>query len=200
MVTWDPAKSYENTQVKQEYHHKTSRQRWGNCDTKSHRLHKRREKQLANTQHYKKLENPAILKKEFIKEVRRTLDWAKSEELIDENLHKILYREEPRTSNLYLLPKIHKKEIPGKPIINSVGSLTQTISALVYEILRKYSRLAKSYVKDTTRFLNLIKNYKEEEAWLLCTVDVTALYTNIPHDEGIEKSIKFLKRHNALDH
>ena len=129
------------------------------------------ERQLANTQHYKKLENPSILKKEFIREVRRTLDWAKSEELIDEDLHKILHREEPRTSNLYLLPKIHKKEIPGRPIINSVGSLTETISALVDEILRKYSRLAKSYVKDTTHFLNLIKNYKVEEAWLLCTVD-----------------------------
>ena len=99
-----------------------------------------------------------------------------------------------------MLPKIHKKEIPGRPIINSVGSLTETISALVDEILRKYSKLAKSYVKDTTHFLNLIKNYKVEEAWLLCTVDVTALYINILVDEGIEKSIKFLKKHNASDH
>ena len=133
------------------------------------------------------------MRKDFIKEVKRTLDWAKSEELIDEDLYKILYREEPRTSNLYLLPKIHKKETPGRPIIKSVGSLTETISALVDKILRKYSKLAQSYVKDTTHFLNLIKNYRVEEAWLLCTVDVTALFTNIPHEEGIEKSIKFLK-------
>ena len=158
------------------------------------------ERQLENRQHYKKLDNPSKVRKDFIQKVKRTLDWAKSEELIDEDLYKILYREEPRTSNLYLLPNIHKKETPGRPIINSVGSLTETISALVDEILRKYSKLAKSYVKDTTHFLNLIKNYKVEEAWLLCTVDVMVLYTNIPHEEGIEKSIKFLKKYNASDH
>ena len=138
------------------------------------------ERQLENKQHYRKLKDPTKMRKEFIAEVKRTLDWAKSEELIDDELYKILYREEPRTANLYLLQKIHKKDTPGRPIINSVGSLTETISALVDEILRKYSKLAKSYVKDTTHFLNLIKNYKVEEAWLLCTVDVMALYTNIP--------------------
>ena len=88
----------------------------------------------------------------------------------------------------------------SQPITNSVGSLTETISAAVDEILRKYSKLAKSYVKETTHFLTLIINYKVEEAWLLCTVDVMALYTNIPHEEGIEKAIKFLKKHNASDH
>ena len=51
-------------------------------------------------------------------------------------------------SNLYLLPKIHKKNNPGRPIINSVGSLRETMSALINEILRKYSKLAKSYIKD----------------------------------------------------
>ena len=35
--------------------------------------------------------------------------------------------------------------------------------------------------------------------YYLATVDVTSLYTNIPHEEGIERVIKFLKRHNAPD-
>ena len=127
------------------------------------------------------------------------MDWAKTQELIDEDLHKILFRERPRISNLYLLPKIHKKDVPGRPIINSVGSLTETILALVDEVLRKYSKLARSYVKDTSHFLNIIKDLKVNLEEYLATVDVTALYTNIPHEEGIERVIKFLKKHNAPD-
>ena len=63
-------------------------------------------RQLRITIHYTKLEDVPRTITEFIKEVKRSLDWAKSEELIDEDLYKILYREDPRTSNLYLLPKI----------------------------------------------------------------------------------------------
>ena len=122
-----------------------------------------------------------------------------SNDLIDEDLHKILFRSNPRTANLYLLPKIHKKNNPGRPIINSVGSLTETISPLVDEILRKYSKLAKSYVKDTSHFLKLIMEMEVAESEYLCTVDVMALYTNIPHEEGIQKVIKFMKRKNAPD-
>ena len=157
------------------------------------------ERQLSNTTHYQKLHDSMNTIKQFIKDVKRSLDWAKAEELIDEELYKILYRETPRTSNLYLLPKIHKKDNPGRPIINSIGSLTETLSALVDEILRKYSKLVTSYVKDTTHFLNIIKELTITELCLLGTVDVTALYTNIPHEEGIQKIITFMKRHNAPD-
>ena len=71
------------------------------------------------------------MKKDFIEMVKRTLDKAKAKELIDEDIHKILFRSIPRTSNLYLLPKIHKANNPGRPIINSAGNLTETLLAFV---------------------------------------------------------------------
>ena len=157
------------------------------------------ERQLSNKDHYMELEDYTKTRKEFIKQVSITLDWTLRNDLIDEDLHKILFKSNPRTANLYLLPKIHKKNNPGRPIINSVGSLTETISVLVDEILRKYSKLAKSYVKGTSHFLKLIMEMETDESEYLCTVDVTALYTNIPHEEGIQKVIKFMKRKNAPD-
>ena len=157
------------------------------------------ERQLANKEHYIELEDYNKTRKEFIKQVSKTLDWTLSNDLIDEDLHKILCRSNPRTANLYLLPKIYKKNNPGRPIINHMGSLTETISALVDEILRKYSKLAKSYVKGTSHFLKLTMEMEVDESEYLCTVDVTALYTNIPHEEGIQKVIKFMKRKNAPD-
>ena len=156
------------------------------------------ERQLQQDQHYKKLDNFDRTKKKFIKEVETSLRSLKNRELIDDDIFKLLFRPNPRTSNLYLLPKIHKKNNPGRPIINSVGSLTETISALVDEILRKYSKLAGRYIKDTSHFLQEIQNIEIHSGDIIATVDVTALYTNIPHEDGIQKVKDFLKRHNAL--
>ena len=86
------------------------------------------ERQLSNKEHYKRVEDPKELIKGFIKEVEYSLKTFLSKGFISEELFKILYRANPRTSNLYLLPKIHKKNNPGRPIINSVGSLTETLS------------------------------------------------------------------------
>ena len=137
------------------------------------------------------------IKKKFIKEVETSLRSLKNREYINDDIFKILFRPNPRTSNLYLLPKIHKKNNPGRPIINSVGSLTETISALVDEIHRKYSKLAKSYIKDTSHFLQEIQKIEIHQGDIIATVDVTALYTNIPHEDGIQKVKEFLKKHNA---
>ena len=155
------------------------------------------ERQLANTTHYQKIEDIKKLRHKFIKEVEQSLRSLKNREYINEDIFKILLRNNPRTSNLYLLPKIHKKNNPGRPIINSVGSLTETISALVDEILRKYSKLARSYIKDTGHFLQEIQQISIQPGDILATVDVTALYTNIPHQDGIDKTRRFLSRHGA---
>ena len=155
------------------------------------------ERQLSNKEHYKRVEDPKELIKGFIKEVEYSLKTFLAKGFINEELFKILYRANPRTSNLYLLPKIHKKNNPGRPIINSVGSLTETLSAFIDEILRKYSKLATSYVKDTSHFLQIIKDVKTNQGDLIATVDVTALYTNIPHQDGITRILKYLRKHGA---
>ena len=50
-----------------------------------------------------------------------------------------------------------------------------------------------SYVKDTTDFLNkLTATDNLPDNALLVSLDVTSLYTNIPHDEGIDACRFFL--------
>ena len=60
-----------------------------------------------------------------------------------------LYNAEPRISNFYTLPKIHKLNNPGRPIVNSIGSITEKISAYVDENIKHLSKLVPSYIKDT---------------------------------------------------
>jgi len=104
----------------------------------------------------------------------------------------------PRTPQLYLLPKIHKNTfpVPGRPIVSANNSPTERISQLVDHFLQPLVSNTKSYVKDTTDFLNKIQNVPQlPTGVILCTVDVTSLYTNIPNDEGIQACTKSLQAH-----
>ena len=91
----------------------------------------------------------------------------------------------PKTASFYLLPKIHKSNNPGSPIVNNIGSITEKISAFVDEHLRKFTPTLLSYMQDTTHLINIMKNIQLDPDDLFVTIDVSSLYTNIPHTEGI---------------
>ena len=94
----------------------------------------------------------------------------------------VLYNSNPRISNFYTFPKIHKINNPGRPIVENIKHL---------------SKLVLSYIKDTGHFLNIIKDIHIEEKDLLVTVDVSSLYTNIKHEDGIESLKSWLKENGT---
>ena len=90
----------------------------------------------------------------------------------------------------YILPKIHKKEIPGRPIVSAVNSVTENISEFLNLCIQPLLPKLRSYIKDTKHFVFVIaKLPKQKSNIILVSADVTSLYTNIPHDEGIEACI-----------
>ena len=93
-----------------------------------------------------------------------------------------------RTAVFYLLPKIHKKlkDLPGRPIVSSSDSPTEKISQLLDIILQEYVLQTCSYIKDTTDFIQKISTILVKPGDILFTMDIVGLYTNIPHDKGIE--------------
>ena len=100
-----------------------------------------------------------------------------------------IIQKNPRSLNLYLLPKKHKKGSLDRPIINTIGSISETLSALVDESLKQYFKLVLSYIKDTGHFLQIIKDINVHDEAILCNIDVSALHTNILHRE-VTKTIK----------
>jgi len=107
---------------------------------------------------------------------------------ISEKCKNYLHFPKPRTSQLYLLPKIHKNTtpVPGRPIVSANNSPTERISQLADFFLQPLVQTTKSYVRDTTDFINKIEALPQLIGdTTLCTIDVTSLYTNIPNDEGI---------------
>ena len=104
-----------------------------------------------------------------------------------------MYTACPRISRLYLLPKLHKPVIPGRSIISSCGSPTKNISRFVDYFLLPLTRARPSYIWDTTDFLQKLQELPVLPLEsLLVTLDVSSLYTNIPHDEGVITCGKFL--------
>ena len=87
-------------------------------------------RQLDNDTHYKRIEEYCTSGHEHC-----TADLAKNGE-IQHDVVKFLKPAKSRTPIFYMLPKIHKINNPGRPVISSVNSHTEKISAYVDEYLR----------------------------------------------------------------
>ncbi len=117
---------------------------------------------------------------------------------ITKKTHKYLIEECQRTPLFYMLPKIHKRLLqpPGRPIVSSVNSPTEKISHLVDTIIGPLVCKTRSYLKDTGDFLKFIKSLPQlpPNCWLVI-LDVSSLYTNIPHSEGRKAIMKALQKY-----
>ena len=95
---------------------------------------------------------------------------------------------QPRQPIFYMLPKIHKLNSPGRPIVSACSCPTEHISTFLDSIFQPIVQALPSYIKDSTDALNkltLLNNNARLFPSLLSTMDVTGLYTNIPHNDGL---------------
>ena len=117
----------------------------------------------------------------------------------EDTLKYLLPPEEPRINLFYILPKIHKTAIPGRPVVSSVNSLTENVSEFLTKCIQPLTPKLNSYIKDTKDFLKRImsKKHLATKTTFLITIDVKSLYTNIPHEEGIEACLYYTKLYKA---
>ena len=92
----------------------------------------------------------------------------------------------PRTSCIYFLPKIHKPNNPGRPIVSACSCPTELISSYLDKIMAPIVRSLPSYVKDSQHALQIFcdLNFLGKDK-LIFTMDITSLYTVIPNGEGL---------------
>ena len=105
------------------------------------------------------------------------------------------------TSNFYMLPKIHKENCPGRPIVSTYDCPTVYMSKFLDIMLSPLVQELPSFIKDTPQFLLIIGDFEfpanTNHKPLLLTMDVNSLYTSIPHDGALKASKHFLdKRSN----
>ena len=145
-------------------------------------------RQLKDTTFYKEVPTDKTKMHELV--IVENLKKFVDQELIDTRTAKKLTPVESRTPEFYLMPKIHKNPITGRPVISSTGCATEKISAYVDQYLQPAAQELPSYIKDSSDFLEKIKRLKQVGARdYLVTLDVSSLYTNIDNEEGLN-SIK----------
>ena len=111
----------------------------------------------------------------------------------DSTLQYLLINSDARAGRFYLLPKIHKTNCPGRPVISGCNTPTEKISAFADHQLKPLVPQMSSYVKGTNDFLKKLKDMDEfPEGAILVTIDVVGLYPHIPHNEGLEAIRKIL--------
>jgi peptide-methionine (R)-S-oxide reductase len=105
-------------------------------------------------------------------------------------------------ARFYQLFKVHKAHDPGalppgRPIISGSGSLTENISRFIDFHIKGFVKEIPSYLQDTPDFLRTLEDINKQgplpKNAILVTVDVSALYTNIKHEEGVQVLKSFLE-------
>ena len=81
---------------------------------------------------------------------------------IDEMTKKWLCQtpDQPRIPVFYTLTKIHKPVRTGRPATSGCEGPTEKLSAFVDKLLQPIAQQQKSYLKDTTAFINFIERTK----------------------------------------
>jgi len=107
----------------------------------------------------------------------------------------------PKTSKFYVVPKIHKTNNPGRPIVSACSCPTERISALVDDVLRPLVLALPSYTRDSSDAITKVKNLHLPQGSniLLFTLDVKSLYTIIPHNDGLRALQHFLEKRIIKD-
>ena len=144
-------------------------------------------RQLDDIKTYRKLDKDPT--ESFANVVNNQLEDMTNRSEITPKIRDILKIKEPKTPQIYFLPKIHKNTLPppGRPIVSANSCPTENISAFVDLFLNPLVANSIHHVKDTTDFLNkIMKIGNVPDNTIIGTLDVTSLYTNIPNNEGIQ--------------
>jgi peptide-methionine (R)-S-oxide reductase len=153
---------------------------------------KEAERQLNNTQHYRKLDTDITQQiRENIQRATKVY-WKKG--LMTEKTYNIINTPNTKPARFYTLPKIHKSitNPPGRPIMSANSHPTEKLSEYIDMHLNPFLKDITSYVKDTNHFVSICRNIKLTPKDRLITFDVASLYTNIPHQEGVDAIKQFM--------
>lgn len=93
----------------------------------------------------------------------------------------------PVLPKFYGLPKTHKDIFPPplRPIISGIGSLCERLIEWVDAHLQPLLSSRPGYLRDSKQVLQVLNDARWEGKYSWITLDLTSLYSNIPHDLAI---------------
>lgn len=102
----------------------------------------------------------------------------------------------PQIANFYMLPKIHKPNSPGRPISSSHSCPTVFIATYLDSILTPIVSQLPTFIQDSPHALRILQDFTfcNPGPRFLFTMDISSLYTSLPHDLCMKALEHFLNK------
>jgi len=132
----------------------------------------------------------SIIKKDPIKKLSNNLrnllsGWLKKE-YIDVRVYRKLLITDGLLPRAYGLPKLHKRGYPLRVIISSLKSPLYELACYLHDIIKNSIPEATSSVGNSFRLVNELNGKILETGCTLASLDVVALFTNVPIEYAYE--------------
>lgn len=103
----------------------------------------------------------------------------KEKNYIDQSTYKNIVTYDAVPPKIYGLPKIHKKDRPLRPIVSCINSPTFQLSKYITSVLSNLNSSLKYNLKNSFELVEKIKEIKVPDNYMLISLDVTSLFTNV---------------------
>ena len=154
-------------------------------------------RKLINTSVYLRTHATAI--SDIEEDIQHLADQLHIEGVITDGIRHLAIRRNTNPARFCLLPKIHKKGVPGRPVVSACGSATEGMLEIVDFFLQPYMPTIPSFIKDTDDFIRRIRNIIDLPSDVLLLPFDVSLYPSIPHDFGLcALSIRSQSTHHSL--
>ena len=137
---------------------------------------------LNDTSTYKKLNRDPSAALE--KKMNSLLLQLNRSEQIPDRLYQRLRSSSGVTPRIYGLPKVHKPDVPLRPIVSLYTSPTYQLSRHLSTLLTPLVGKSPSHVRNSRDFVNFITEQQLNQE-VLVSFDVVSLFTNVPMDLAV---------------
>ena len=90
------------------------------------------------------------------------------------------------TPKFYGLPKIHKRDIPLRPIVSNRSSFNYEVAKELSSILRPLVGSSPHHIKNTDDLVQQLKGITLQPNEEIVTYVISALFTSVPIDPAID--------------
>ena len=105
------------------------------------------------------------------------------------------HKQPPR---IYGLPKIHKVDVPLRPIVLCVNTFAYDLSAYLANILSPLTGKSEYTVTNSAHFVSTVSNETILDNEIMVSFDVESLFTNVPIDAAVEAALQKLENYLSL--
>jgi len=139
----------------------------------------------------------------MINDLRGLLTRWRNSEYISASKYKSLYCSDGILPRAYGLPKIHKPGRTFRLIVSSIDSLFYALASFLQKILTENIPHTFSHVENSFQLIEKLKNLQFDDNYILISLDVISLFTNIPLDlalESVSRRWELVSRNCSIPH